>query len=153
MTAAPRLKVITPGSDTAEAEDLRQDAVERLLNGLRGEAHWVVIESPTVASGPDVYTLAHVADAAVLVTELPRTRIDQVLDSVEHLDKMGTTVLGTVLLPSPASSGKRSPSAPAESTPRLMPSAQPGAREDDLPSAAVDDWSAARGASSPLHGS
>lgn len=159
MTAAPRLKVITPGSAAAEAEDLRQDAVERLLNGLRSEARWVVVESPPVASGPDVYTLAHIADAAVLVAEVPRTRSDQVLDSVEHLDKMGTTVLGAVLLPSPASSGKRAPSAPAAppapAPAAVAPAARvwPGEQDADQPQAGVSDWSAAEEASTSLHGS
>ena len=105
--AAPRLTVITPGSAGAGAEDLQQDAVEQLLNGLRSEARWVIVETAPVTSGPDVYTFAHIADAAILVAETPRTRSDQVLESVEHLDRMGATVLGTVLLPSPRSSGKR----------------------------------------------
>ena len=105
--AAPRLTVITPGTAGTEAEDLRQDAVEELLNGLRGEDRWVIIEAAPVTSGPDVYTLALTADAAILVAETPGTHSDQVLDSVEHLDKMGVTVLGAVLLPSPRSTGQR----------------------------------------------
>ena len=70
--------------------------MEQLLTGLRGEARWVIVEAAPVTSGSDVYTLAHVADAAILVVEIPRTHSDQVLDSVEHLDRMGATVLGTV---------------------------------------------------------
>jgi capsular polysaccharide biosynthesis protein len=112
--AAPRLTVITPGT---QAEDLRQDAVQHLLHGLRGEDGWVIIEAAPVTSDPDVYTLAVTADAAILVAETPRTNSDQVLDSVEHLDKMGTTVLGTVLLPSPRLTGPRlAPIVGAEST-------------------------------------
>ena len=146
MTTAPRLRVITPGSAVADAEDLRQDAVERLLNGLRSEARWVVVESPPVASGPDVYTLAHIADAAVLIAEVPRTRSNQVLDSVEHLDKMGTTVLGAVLLPSPAPSGNRTPPAPPAAA---APSASPA----PAAVAPVSDWSTAEETSTSLHGS
>jgi uncharacterized protein involved in exopolysaccharide biosynthesis/Mrp family chromosome partitioning ATPase len=105
--AAPRLTLITPGTAGTEAEDLRQDAVEQLLTSLRGEDRWVVIEAAPVTSGPDVYTLALTADATILVAETPGTHSDQVLDSVEHLDRMGATVLGAVLLPSPRSSGQR----------------------------------------------
>ena len=105
--AAPRLTVITPGTAGTEAEDLRQDAVEQLLHSLRGEDRWVVIEAAPVISGPDVYTLALTADAAILVAEIPGTSSDQVLDSVEHLDRMGATVLGTVLLPSPRPTAQR----------------------------------------------
>jgi capsular polysaccharide biosynthesis protein/Mrp family chromosome partitioning ATPase len=105
--AAPRLTVITPGTAGTEAEDLRQDAVQQLLASLRGDDRWVVIEAAPVTSGPDVYTLALTADATILVAETPGTHSDQVLDSVEHLDRMGATVLGAVLLPSPRSSGRR----------------------------------------------
>jgi len=108
--AASRLTVITPGTAGTEAGDLRQDAVEELLRGLRGDDRWIVIEAAPVTSGPDVFTLALTADAAILVAETPGTHSDQVLDSVEHLDKMGATVLGVVLLPSPRFSGQRTPS-------------------------------------------
>jgi uncharacterized protein involved in exopolysaccharide biosynthesis/Mrp family chromosome partitioning ATPase len=111
--AAPRLTVITPGTAETEAEELRQDAVEHLLNGLRGVDRWVIIEAAPVTSGPDVYTLALAADAAILVAETPGTHSAQVLDSVEHLDKMGTTVLGAVLLPSPRSPSRGPASIPA----------------------------------------
>jgi Mrp family chromosome partitioning ATPase len=105
--AAPRLNVITPGTAGTEAEDLRQDAVEQLLTSLRGEDRWIVVEAAPVTSGPDVYTLALTADATILVAETPGTHSNQVLDSVEHLDRMGATVLGAVLLPSPRSPGPR----------------------------------------------
>jgi succinoglycan biosynthesis transport protein ExoP len=105
--AAPRLTVITPGTAGTQAEDLRQDAVEQLLSSLQGEDRWVVIEAAPVTSGPDVYTLALTANAAILVAETPGAHSDQVLDSVERLDKMGATVLGAVLLPSPRFTGLR----------------------------------------------
>jgi Mrp family chromosome partitioning ATPase len=173
--AASRLTVITPGTAGTEAEDLRQDAVEQLLNGLRGEDRWVVIEAAPVTSGPDVYTLALSADAAILVAETPGTRSDQVLDSVEHLDKMGATVLGVVLLPSPRFTGLRpAPIAAAEgkiqlerrsaaaltagdTAPQTAPqTAPPTDREADAdaerPEAGVNDRSADEKASRSLPG-
>ncbi|MFY9928650.1 MAG: Wzz/FepE/Etk N-terminal domain-containing protein [Streptosporangiaceae bacterium] len=100
--AAVRLSVIAPGSTAGpQSEDLQQDAVEQLLSELSSDSRWVVVEGPSVQSGPDAYTLAQAADAAILVTEVPRTRSDQVVDSIQHLDKIGVSVLGTVLLPSP----------------------------------------------------
>jgi len=102
VAAARRLRVIAPGAGAeTDAEDLPQDAMERLLARLRVNARWIVVEGPPVTSGPDAYTLAYVADTAILVAELPGTRSDQVLDSIEHLDRMGATVLGTALVASP----------------------------------------------------
>jgi uncharacterized protein involved in exopolysaccharide biosynthesis/Mrp family chromosome partitioning ATPase len=161
--AAPRLTVITPGTAGTDAEDLRQDAVEQLLNGLRGEDRWVVIEAGPVISGPDVYTLALTADAAILVAEIPGTDSDQLLASVEHLDRMGATVLGTVLLPSPRPTGQRPASiVAAESRVQLegrsaaAPTAGgtgPEAETDaEQPEAGVGDWSAGEEASPSLPG-
>jgi hypothetical protein len=73
---------------------------------IRGKGRYVVVEAPSVASGPDVYTLAHAADATLLVVEAPRARRDDVADAVEQLDRMGTSVHGAVLMPSPAPAGK-----------------------------------------------
>ena len=102
VAAAPRLRVITPGSGAGtDAEDLPQDAMERMLARLRVNARWTVVEGPPVTSGPDAYTLAYVADTVILVAELPGTRSDEVLDSIEHLDRIGASVLGTALVASP----------------------------------------------------
>ena len=102
VTAARRLRVITPGSGAGtDAEDLPQDAMERLLARLRVNARWIVVEAPPVTSGPDAYTLAYVADTVILVAELPATRSDEVLDSIEHLARIGTSVLGAALVASP----------------------------------------------------
>jgi capsular polysaccharide biosynthesis protein/Mrp family chromosome partitioning ATPase len=159
--AAPRLTVITPGTAETEAEDLRQDAVKHLLDGLPGEDRWVIVEAAPVTSGPDVYTLALTADAAILVAETPGTHSDQVLDSVEHLDKMGTTVLGAVLLPSPRSPGGGSASIAATAgRTQLERRAAPALTAGDTvpptpetgPEAAVSDRSAGEEASRSLPG-
>jgi capsular polysaccharide biosynthesis protein/Mrp family chromosome partitioning ATPase len=100
VAVAPRLRVIVPGLATqADSEDLRQDAVESLLASLRTMARWIVVEAPSLTAGPDAYTLAQAADAAVLVVEVPRATSDQVLDSIHHLDQMGAGVLGAAVLP------------------------------------------------------
>lgn len=105
---AVRLRVIVPGSHAGpEAEDLQQDGIERLLSELSRDSRWIVLEGPPVHGGPDVYTLAQAADAAILATEVPKTRSDQVVDSVHNLDKVGVSVLGTVLLPSPQAAAQR----------------------------------------------
>jgi uncharacterized protein involved in exopolysaccharide biosynthesis/Mrp family chromosome partitioning ATPase len=107
-SSAVRLRVIVPGSAAdPEAEDLQQDPVERLLSELGRDSRWIVLEGPPVHAGPDVYTLAQAADAAILATEVPKSRSDQVVDSVQNLDKMGVSVLGAVLLPSPKAPAKR----------------------------------------------
>jgi capsular polysaccharide biosynthesis protein len=107
---APQLRVIPPGSSAGpHAEDIRQDALERLLDEFGAESRWVVLEGPAVSARPDINTLAHVADAAILVAEIPRTRTDQLIDGAQHLGKMGADVLGAALLPAPRESGLAPP--------------------------------------------
>jgi Mrp family chromosome partitioning ATPase len=110
LAAAPQLRVIPPGSSAGpDADDIRQDALERLLDELEAGSGWVVLEGPAVSARPDISTLAHVADAAVLVAEIPRTRTDQLIDGARHLGKMGADVLGVALLPAPRESGRAQP--------------------------------------------
>ena len=162
LAAAPRLRLITPGSAAgAEAEDLPLDAVERLVVELSDTAQWIILEAPAAMSGPDVYTLAHVADAAVLVAEVPRTRTNHVRDSVQHLEKMGVPVLGAVLLPSPKAPPWRVATAPAleRNGPLALgsavpgPAAEPGDEDAGRAGTEVGSWSAAEQASSSLRGS
>jgi capsular polysaccharide biosynthesis protein/MinD-like ATPase involved in chromosome partitioning or flagellar assembly len=152
VAVAPRLRVITPGSAAGiETEDLQQDAVERLMVRLRGMARWIIVEAPSVTSGPDAYTLAQTADTAILVVEVPRTRSDQVLESVEYLDRMGASVLGAAVLRSPKAFVPRETAVPAEPS-HVLPGrrvASPVASADAVP---VPSGSAANGHAVPVNG-
>jgi uncharacterized protein involved in exopolysaccharide biosynthesis/MinD-like ATPase involved in chromosome partitioning or flagellar assembly len=160
VTGAPRLRLVTPGTAAGpEAEDLPLDAVQRLVAELSDTAQWIILEAPPAMSGPDVYTLAHVADAAILVAEVPRTRTNHVRDSVRHLEKMNAPVLGAVLLPAPKAPPRRVIARPAleHTAPLALGAADAppgtGSRGDD--STEVIDFSAAEAeeASSSLRGS
>ncbi len=159
--AAPRLLVILPGSE-AEAEDLQRDAVDRLLNGLRREARWVVVEAPAVTSGPDVYPLAAAADVSVLVAEFRRTRQEQITSGVQHLDRAGAAVLGAVVLPPPEAAGMRAvpavggDAAAADDATGVRAEAsgwsvdRPDAEDPELTQIISRDWSQAEEASRPM---
>jgi uncharacterized protein involved in exopolysaccharide biosynthesis len=115
VAVAPRLRVITPGSAAGmNADDIQQDAVERLITSLHRMARWIVVEAPPMTSGPDVYTLAQVADTAVVAVEVPHTRSDQLRRGIQHLDRMRTAVLGAVLLPTPTPPSRGSGSLSAD---------------------------------------
>jgi hypothetical protein len=133
--------------------------VQRLVAELSDTAQWIILEAPPVMSGPDVYTLAHVADAAILVAEVPQTRTNHVRDGVRHLEKMSAPVLGAVLLPAPKAPPPRVIARPAleHTAPLALGAAGPppgtGSRGDD--STEVIDFSAAEAEepSSSLRGS
>jgi capsular polysaccharide biosynthesis protein len=95
----PRLTVITPGVEDVHDTSIQQDTMERLLNVLRREARFIVVEAPPLAEAADIYALAPLADAAVVVAETGRDTGPRLREGAERLEQLGTQVLGVVLLP------------------------------------------------------
>jgi capsular polysaccharide biosynthesis protein/Mrp family chromosome partitioning ATPase len=114
-----RLRVITPGVDTAAAlNHLQHDSVRRIVAELQRDARYVVIEAQATGEGADTFSLAEFADAAVVVIEISRTRQSEAADSIRRLDRMRTAVLGAAVLPPMrGKSGTR----PAKPEPRQAP--------------------------------
>ena len=112
-------------------------------------ARWIIVEAPSVTSGPDAYTLAQTADTAILVVEVPRTHSDQVLDSVEYLARMGASVLGAAVLRSPKASVPRETTVPAE-TSHVPPEGQVASPVLSTDAVPVPSESAANGHAVPF---
>ena len=95
-----RLEVITPGRDPAAAPgQVRHDVTERLVDGLRRDARYVIICGLASGDGADTFGLAGFADAALVVLELDRTRRPELAACLRRLDRVQTPVLGAALLP------------------------------------------------------
>jgi Mrp family chromosome partitioning ATPase/capsular polysaccharide biosynthesis protein len=95
----PRLRVVTPGGAASANGLLQSQTAAATIARLRGQARFIVVDSPSTASGADAQSLAGQADAAILVAETGRTRHDQLGDGVAQLRAVGARVLGAVLLP------------------------------------------------------
>lgn len=95
----PTLRVITPGGTGSAAGLLQSQALREIVATLRGNAEFVVIDAPSTAMGADAQSLASMADAAILAIELRRTKRPEVVDAAEQLRRVGTAVLGAVLMP------------------------------------------------------
>lgn len=96
----PRLRVVTPGGWARGAGVLLQsEGARSVLRALATRIRYVVVDAPSTASGADAQSLASAADAALLVVELGRTRHDQVADAVTQLARVGTRLLGAVVVP------------------------------------------------------
>jgi capsular polysaccharide biosynthesis protein/Mrp family chromosome partitioning ATPase len=86
-------------ADCAEpVGDVPAETRERLAE-LRGTAGHVLVVTPDAAAGPEAQTLAGLADAALLAVELHHSRYDGVVDAAQQLRRVGTPVLGAVVLP------------------------------------------------------
>ncbi len=95
----PWLRVVTPGGTASAAGLLQSQQVRETLDGLRGEAEYLVIEAPATSVSADAQSLASLADAAILAVELRRTTRTELADAAAQLRRVGTPLLGVVLLP------------------------------------------------------
>jgi capsular polysaccharide biosynthesis protein/MinD-like ATPase involved in chromosome partitioning or flagellar assembly len=106
----PSLRVISTGGAATAAGLMQSQRLKDTLNALRRQGGYVVIEAPSTASSADAQSLASLADAAIVAVELRRSRRPALLDAAEQLRRVGTPLLGAVVLPRLA--GNRSTDAP-----------------------------------------
>jgi Mrp family chromosome partitioning ATPase/capsular polysaccharide biosynthesis protein len=95
----PRLQVVTTGATASAGGLLQSQALRDILTTLRGRAEYIIVDAPSTASSADAQTLAGLADAALLVVERRRTRFAEASDATEQLRRVGTPVLGAVMVP------------------------------------------------------
>jgi capsular polysaccharide biosynthesis protein/MinD-like ATPase involved in chromosome partitioning or flagellar assembly len=95
----PSLQVITTGGAAAAGGLVQSQRLKDTLEALRRSGGYVVIEAPSTSSSADAQSLASLADAAILAVELRRARRPALLDAAEQLQRVGTPLLGAVVLP------------------------------------------------------
>ncbi|MEV0715080.1 GNVR domain-containing protein [Asanoa sp. NPDC050611] len=95
----PSLRVVTTGGTGSAGGLLQSQALRQALAQLRRRDWYIVIDAPSTASSADAQSLARLADAAILTVELRRTRRPEVVDAVAQLTRVGTPLLGTVVIP------------------------------------------------------
>jgi Mrp family chromosome partitioning ATPase len=95
----PRLSVITTGGTASAAGLLQSQMLRDALGSLRRQAEYVVIEAPATSTSADAQSVASLADIALVAVELKRTRYADVSDAAEQLRRVGTPLLGAVVLP------------------------------------------------------
>ncbi|HKT05118.1 MAG TPA: Wzz/FepE/Etk N-terminal domain-containing protein [Rugosimonospora sp.] len=95
----PWLRVITTGGTASSAGLLQSQLVRETLDDLRGEAEYLVVEAPSTSVSADAQSLASLADAAILAVEVRRSTHAEVADAAAQLRRVGTPLLGGVVLP------------------------------------------------------
>ena len=124
----PSLRVITTGGAATAAGLMQSQRLKDTLEALRRQAGYVIIEAPSTASSADAQSLASLADAAILAVELRRSRRPALLDAAEQLQRVGTPLLGAVVLPQLANLRTAEANAPLVT---LTPPAAPPAPKPD----------------------
>jgi hypothetical protein len=109
--------VITTGGAATAAGLMQSQRLKDTLQTLRKQGGYVVIEAPSTSSSADAQSLASLADAAILAVELRRSRRPALVDATEQLQRVGTRLLGAVVLPRLAAMHPIEPPAPAVTLP------------------------------------
>jgi len=112
----PHLRVLATGATASAAGLLQSQALRDIVTQLRTQCDYLVIEAPSTATSADAQSLAGAADAAIVAVELRRTRYPQVVDAAEQLRRVGTVLLGVVVVPKLKT--------PASQTPPPVPAAE-----------------------------
>lgn len=112
----PTLRVITAGGTGSAAGLLQSQALRDIIATLRAHTGYLIVEAPSTSTGADAQSLASLADAAIIAVELKRTRRPDIADAAEQLRRVGTPVLGAIVMPrlKPAPGSAGEPDAPDE---------------------------------------
>ncbi len=109
----PSLRVITTGGAAAAGGLMQSQRLKDTLTALRSQGGFVVIEAPSTSSSADAQSLASLADAAIIAVELRRARRPALLDAADQLQRVGTPLLGAVVLPRLSAQRPVDPNPPA----------------------------------------
>jgi Mrp family chromosome partitioning ATPase/capsular polysaccharide biosynthesis protein len=154
----PSLRVITTGGAATAAGLMQSQRLRDTLDTLRRQAGYIVIEAPSTSTGADAQSLASLADAAILAVELRRVRRPYLVDAAEQLRRVGTALLGAVVLPRLSAARMEESGTQADRQPPVALTAPAERRETDdaertqpirLPSTPVSK--AATGTASPAN--
>jgi len=94
----PHLNVLAAGSAGEDpTAALRSAAFQRVLETAKRNSDLVLLDAPPALPAPDVSVLAQHADAVVLIVKAYETRVDDCLEAIVALNRLGAEIAGIVL--------------------------------------------------------
>jgi capsular polysaccharide biosynthesis protein len=94
----PRLRVVTNGGAGTGGGLLQPAALRSVLAAATAQADYVVVAAPATTRSADAQSLASHADLALLAVPARRTRLAEVADATSQLQRVGTTLVGAVVV-------------------------------------------------------
>ena len=92
------LYILTAGSIPPNpSEMLESNAMTELLDRLKEEYDYVIIDSPPVQAVTDSQVLSTKVDATILVIKVEKTKKESVRNSIKLLKQVNANIIGTVL--------------------------------------------------------
>lgn len=97
-TNIPNAHFIPAGCEVANSMQLLTGhRFETLMNSLKKEYDYVIIDTPPIGAIVDAATIARCCDGALLVVTQNKTTREELLNAKEQIEKAGCPLLGTVL--------------------------------------------------------
>ncbi|WP_328351435.1 polysaccharide biosynthesis tyrosine autokinase [Mycobacterium sp. NBC_00419] len=97
-TQCPQLSVLAAGAIPPNPSELLGSmAAKKLLNELRGQFDYVIVDSSPLLAVTDGAVLAANADGALIVSRFGETKREQLAHAIGILTDVGATLLGSVL--------------------------------------------------------
>lgn len=102
-TRFSRLTVLTSGAIPPNPSELLGSlAAKKVLDELRGQFDYVIVDSSPLLAVTDAAVLAASADAALIIARFGQTKYDQLSHAVVNLQDVGAPLLGAVFTMRPA---------------------------------------------------
>jgi capsular exopolysaccharide synthesis family protein len=106
QTAFKRLTVLAAGvSPPNPSELLGSLAAKRLLEELRTQFDYVIVDSPPLLAVTDGAILAANSDGAIMVVRFGKTKREQLSQALQTIDAVGAKLLGTLFSMTPSRGG------------------------------------------------
>src|SRR5215211_1163297 len=114
LRASPAVRglwVLGTGIARSDAADLLQSRqLEWVLRTIQNDSY-VVVEAPPTSGGAEAQAIARLCDAAVLVVEAGRSRLDALDEGARQVSRVGTPLLGAVMVEPQPGAVRRPPKA------------------------------------------
>lgn len=112
-TEVPGLEILPAGPVPSDPGTVLQSkALPGILDAVRGQADFVIIDAPPVLAGPDTSVLAELADMVVLVADARHSTRTEVRAAAREVERIYGTLEGYVLVN--IARGRHSPQLPAD---------------------------------------
>ncbi|WP_199253949.1 polysaccharide biosynthesis tyrosine autokinase [Mycolicibacterium mengxianglii] len=105
-TRFPGLTVLTSGTIPPNPSELLGSmAAKKLLNEMRGQFDYVIVDSTPLLAVTDSAILAAGADGVLIISRFGQTKREQLVHAVRNLSDVGATLLGAVFTMTPTRGG------------------------------------------------
>ena len=97
-TTIPNLYLITSGSSVPNPTELLiNEKIEKLLNHLKNQFNYVIIDTPPIEFIPDAFVLNKIVNNMLIITRYKTTNLNQLSKKIREYTELKDGIRGTIL--------------------------------------------------------